>query len=211
MVPLFHGSVDGWFPAQSPLSHLQLIIPSLSFFPGSSPLIWLSPFSFFHCFNASCQIECLWVTTLSFLDYRPLEGFFLPCIAASALFPLQLPLFYPILPLFFFFSLDRRPVFPISLLSQTLTSISLSVGLMIGKRHSWYSRKVHMLLNLFSVFLHRLERVGKGPHLLRDSYDCRSQGYQPCFEGTGLVDSPVCTWCSHQVAMGSLCLLCVSE
>lgn len=32
MVPLFHGSVDGWFPAQSPLSHLQLIIPSPSFF-----------------------------------------------------------------------------------------------------------------------------------------------------------------------------------
>lgn len=75
MMLLFHGSVVGWFPALSPLSHLQLIIPSLSFFfPGSSPLIRLCLFPFFHCFNASCQIECLRVTTLSFLDYRALQG-----------------------------------------------------------------------------------------------------------------------------------------
>lgn len=131
MVPLFHGSVDGWFPAQSPLSHLQLIIPSPSFFPGSSPLILLCLFPFFHCFNASCQIESLQVTALSFLDYRALEvlGFF------KFLFPLQ-----PHFPLFsswtssflsscFFFSV-------LSMMVALFTSF-LCV-LMIVARSSWH-------------------------------------------------------------------------
>ncbi len=49
---------------------------------------------------------------------------------------------------FFFFSWDSRPVFPISLLLQTLTSISFCV-LMIGARNSWYPGGLHKSLSQF--------------------------------------------------------------
>lgn len=85
--PLSAGSVDGWFPAQSPLSHLQLIIPSLLpisrlFLEAAAALLSASSsFPFFHCFNASCQIECLWD---SFLDFRALEGLLFSLFSLSS-------------------------------------------------------------------------------------------------------------------------------
>lgn len=131
MMLLFHGSVVGWFPALSPLSHLQLIIPSLSFFfPGSSPLIRLCLFPFFHCFNASCQIECLRVTTLSFLDYRALQGL---CFLSET--PPPPFFFFNFLSHFFFLFLLRQwLLFPKSFLLQTLTS-SFSVFLRMEKKN----------------------------------------------------------------------------
>lgn len=86
------------------LCHICSSSSHLFFFPGSSPLIWLCLFPFFHCFNASCQIECLWD---SFLDFRALEALFFVvffCNPASALFPPQLS---SLSSLFFFLFLLR--------------------------------------------------------------------------------------------------------
>lgn len=72
---------------------------SLSLFPWRSPLNWLRLFSFFHCSNASCQNECVWVTALSFLDYRGLKGLLFSPHPPPLLLPpfFILPSFFPLL------------------------------------------------------------------------------------------------------------------
>lgn len=119
----------------------------LSFFPGSSPLIWLCLFSFFHCFNASCQIECLWD---SFLDFRGLKGlffFFSPSTPPPLFSLLKLLFFISLFP--FFFSWDSRLVFPISLLAQSFTSNFLCVLMVEARSSCGKKEEGHMPPNRF--------------------------------------------------------------
>ena len=135
-----------WWLASSAIS----FVTSAAHRPISQLFSWKQlsylalPLPFFHCFNASCQIECLWD---SFLDYRALEVFFFRN-PASALFS----------PTFtssscFIFSWDSRSVFPISLLTQILTSNFLCVT--VAWERSWCGANEagHILLNqlLFSL------------------------------------------------------------
>lgn len=108
---------------------------SVFFFPGSSPLIRLCLFPFFHCFNASCQIECLRVTTLSFLDYRALQGL---CFLSET--PPPPFFFFNFLSHFFSFSPETMAPIPKKLLTPNPHLILLRV-LMNGEEKSWYPRK----------------------------------------------------------------------
>lgn len=142
MVPLFYGSVDGWLPAQSPLSHLQLIVPSHNCFPGSSSLISrclsLSSIALMHLVRLSVSETHFWIIEPSrFFFCNPASALFSPTFASSSCF---------------IFSWDSRSVFPISLLTQILTSNFLCI--IVFWERSWCGANEggHILLNqlLFS-------------------------------------------------------------
>lgn len=103
MVPLFHGSVDGWFPAQSPLSHLQLIIPSPSFFLEAALLSCfassLSSIALMHLVRlrvSKSQLSHFWIIEPSrfwaffffyfFFPATPLPSFLSSCFFFSCTF-----------------------------------------------------------------------------------------------------------------------------
>lgn len=136
MMLLFHGSVVGWFPALSPLSHLQLIIPSLSFFFLEAALLSgfassLSSIALMHLVRLSVsesQLSHFWITEPS----RVCAFYLKPHLHRSSSLTFSLT--------FFSFSPETMAPIPKKLRTPNPHLILLRV-LMNGEEKSWYPRK----------------------------------------------------------------------